>query len=135
MPSEIQAVQGIDMSLIIAIAALILSIVSPLLSALLNGIFRIKEKNLDIQSAAAKYNQEYYEKHRAEVIENYIQSVSNVVKLKRADDEAAYMSSMSEVLLYLDEKHLKLTMKARLSVRYWVYAKSYHTMAFVKNTK
>ena len=47
MPTE-QVSTGLDLSLVIAIAALVLSALSPLISALISGLFQIKEKTLEI---------------------------------------------------------------------------------------
>ena len=59
MPTE-QVSTGLDLSLVIAIAALILSALSPLISSLVNGHFRIKEKKLDITEKQLEQERDFY---------------------------------------------------------------------------
>lgn len=92
----------IDLSMAIALAALILSVLSPFISSLLDGHYRIKEKKLDIMQENEKYRKQFYEEHRAKVVEHYIKAVSNRMTALTVESESDYIASMSEVLLYLD---------------------------------
>lgn len=97
-----QANTGLDLSLVIAIAALVLSALSPLISALVSGAFNIKEKQLDISAKKSEQEQEFYYRHRAEVIENYIKVTGSVIELQDCVAKANFGSAMGEIYLYTD---------------------------------
>lgn len=59
-------------ALIISISALLFSVLSPIVTAIINGHYSIKEKNLAMLSNNVKENNDFYIKHRAEVIEAYL---------------------------------------------------------------
>ena len=91
-----------DLSLIIALAALLLSILSPFFSAWINGHYRLKEKKLDIAAEREKEQQTFYVHHRAEVIERYISAAGSAIKNPCPDTMAAFGASQGEVYLYVD---------------------------------
>lgn len=96
-----QANTGLDLSLVIAIAALVLSALSPLISALVSGVFNIKEKQLDISAKENEREQEFFYRHRAEVIENYIKATgAEIESLKSSYPN--FGSVMGEIYLYVD---------------------------------
>lgn len=92
----------IDMAVVIAIAALIFSVLSPILSAVITGSYRLKEKKLEMESEQIKRRQTFYNEHRAQVIENYIRSVGAQIAGMSTDIETDYNAAMGEVYLYLD---------------------------------
>lgn len=94
---------SVDLSLWIAIAALVLSTLSPILSSLINGYFRIKEKKLESSQALAKHQQEFYERHRAEVIERYLTAVGKAAKVSTTANHEMFGEVMGEIYLYVDE--------------------------------
>lgn len=96
-----QANTGLDLSLVIAIAALVLSALSPLISALVSGAFNIKEKQLDISAKENEREQDFYYHHRAEVIENYIKATGEEIESLR-NSHANFGSVMGEIYLYVD---------------------------------
>ena len=102
MPTE-QVSTGLDLSLVIAVAALILSTLSPLISALVNGHFRIKEKQLDIASRQQEQEQNFYYRHRAEVIEKYISAAGQVIESGTLNGQAEFGAAMGEIYFYVDE--------------------------------
>ncbi|WP_297201412.1 hypothetical protein [uncultured Flavonifractor sp.] len=86
MPAE-QVSSDLNLSLFISVAALVLSVLSPLISALVNGIFRIKEKNIDIAAKQKEQEREFYYQHRAEV----------------TDRDQDFVTAMGEVYIYVDK--------------------------------
>ena len=64
------------LSLIISIAALALAGLSPIASAVVQLVTRKKELNAEAQRRRA----EFYDQHRAEVIERYITAVGEICK-------------------------------------------------------
>lgn len=96
-----QANTGLDLSLVIAIAALVLSALSPLISALVSGVFNIKEKQLDISAKENEREQEFFYRHRAEVIENYIKATGAEIESLR-HIHPNFGSVMGEIYLYVD---------------------------------
>lgn len=94
--------ETVNLSLVISIAALLLSFLSPFLSALINGAFRLKEKKLDISAAREKEQQSFYIQHRAEVIERYISTAGAALKNPCTETMKNYGASIGEVYLYVD---------------------------------
>ncbi|HJG85747.1 hypothetical protein [Pseudoflavonifractor capillosus] len=99
MPTE-QVSTGLDLSLVIAIAALVLSALSPLISALISGLFQIKEKTLEISAKQREQERDFYYRHRAEVIERYISTAGQAILSGRYYD---FGNSMGEIYFYVDE--------------------------------
>ena len=99
MPAE-QVSSDLNLSLFISVAALVLSVLSPLISALVNVIFRIKEKNIDIAAKQKEQEREFYYQHRAEVIERYISSAGKAIQTDRDQD---FVTAMGEVYIYVDK--------------------------------
>ena len=93
MPAE-QVSSDLNLSLFISVAALVLSVLSPLISALVNGIFRIKEKNIDIAAKQKEQEREFYYQHRAEVIERYISSAGKAIQTDRDQDFVTAMGRL-----------------------------------------
>lgn len=77
-------------SIFIAAIALLISIISPILTAIINNHYKIKE-----------YKSEFYEKHRAEVIERYLNSVGSTLYRQDLDDIREYGRSFAEIYLYV----------------------------------
>lgn len=99
------AISGIDAALIVSLAALALSILSPLATAWLQGRYRLKEKQLEASEAAKQREQAYYIEHRAEAIENYIRagmrlSASNVPSAK-----TEFEATAGEAYFYLGKEY------------------------------
>lgn len=92
-----------DSSLIIALAALLFSIASPFFSELIRGHFRLKEKRLDAELEREKQNQEFYRRHRAEVIENFILAAGRAVKHPVGENIDALGAASGEIYLYVDK--------------------------------
>ena len=92
-----------DLSLIIAISALVLSVLSPILSSIISGLFRVKEMRLQLQSDVEKGYQKFYEQHRAEVIERYINAVGKNVQASFSANRQEFGEAGGEIYLYVDE--------------------------------
>lgn len=96
-----------DTPLIISLSALALSIISPFAAAWLNGHNRLKEKRLDIEERQRIRDDEFYQRHRAEVIEDFIRSAMRTTQNgpKSAEDVLTFGESCGEIYLYLDAKY------------------------------
>lgn len=106
MPVKVleQATQSsITLPVAISIAALVLSVLSPVTSSLITGWFRLKEKRLDIKASADIRKQEFYEQHRAEVIEKYIVATGAVAKRPTDETIEKFGATMGEMYLYVDQ--------------------------------
>jgi hypothetical protein len=90
-------------ALIVSISALLLSIVSPIVTAIINGHYSIKEKELTMRSENVKENNEFYVKHRTEVIESYIASAGAVVYHHNNTSKTDFGKCATEIYLYIDE--------------------------------
>lgn len=104
----------IDLALKISIIALIVSAVSPLLSSIISGIFQlitkrietaseIRQKQLELKAEAERRHHEFYEQHRAEVIERYINSVGKAIQDFASGNRQQFGESMGEVYMYVDK--------------------------------
>lgn len=94
---------------IISLAALCFSILSPILSALITGGFRLKEKRLELEAAAKRRSQAFYEEHRAQAIEQYLQSAGQAIRSHgHADSFGAFGACMGEIYFYVDQTHWPL---------------------------
>lgn len=99
---------SIDTSLIISIVALVASAVSPLVTALLQGRFRLREKQMEIDDAKRRRDQQYYTEHRAEIIENYIHTGMKAAAIGAPDDIAAFEVASGEIYFYLPKDYWDL---------------------------
>lgn len=86
-------------TLFIAIAALIVSVMGPLASAHV----QLKSKRLEISAEAEKRHQELYENHRSEVVERYLTAAGKACMMHQPDNIAAFGSVAGEIYLYVDE--------------------------------
>lgn len=96
-------VHSINLSLVISVAALALAVLSPILSSIISGIFRLKERAIEIEAEKEKRNQEFYEQHKAEVIEKYINTIGKFSRFASGANQEAFGESMGEIYLYVDE--------------------------------
>lgn len=114
----VQAVQvassKVDISLIISIVALIISALSPVISSVINGKYQLKvtkieteeelkRKKMELEAEAQRRYHEFYEQHRAEVIERYINSVGKTIQNFAAGNRQEFGESMGEIYMYVDE--------------------------------
>lgn len=105
---------GVDISLIISIIALVVSALSPVLSSIISGKYQIKvtkmeteaelkQKQLELDAEAKRRYHEFYEQHRAEVIERYINSVGRAVQHFAVGNRQEFGESMGEIYMYVDQ--------------------------------
>ena len=91
-------------STIIAIAALLFSLASPIASEWIRGYYSMKEKELEAEITRKAQNRVFYSQHRAEVIEAFIRSAGQVIKSHTRENYAQFGACSGEIYLYLDEK-------------------------------
>lgn len=96
-----------DTPLIISLSALALSILSPFATAWLNGRNRLKEKRMDIAERQRIRDAEFFEQHRAEVIESFVRSAMRATQNvpKSSDDTLDFGAACGEIYLYLDPSY------------------------------
>lgn len=92
-----------DLSLMVALAALVFSVLSPILSSLIDAIARIREKELEFRMEMERRDREFYMQHRTEVIERYLKYVGRLCKIGTRTDLNEFGASMGEIYLYVDE--------------------------------
>lgn len=100
-----QASTPVDWSLLIAIAALVFSVASPIASALITGHYQLRQKELEYTNAANVRNQEFYTQHRAEVIERYLRAAGAVINNKNPISKEEYGKAVAEMYIYLPDKY------------------------------
>ena len=92
-----------DLSLVISLAALLFSFLSPVLSSLISGYFRLREKKLELKAELDKQSNIFFSQHRAEVIEAYIEAVGRVSASSTSENLSRFGGARGEVYLYIDE--------------------------------
>ena len=80
-----------EVSILIAGIALVVSVVSPVLTAISNNRFHLK-----------LMRKEFYHKHRAEVIEGYLSSAGQIIYSASSENLAAFGKFSHEIYLYAD---------------------------------
>lgn len=94
-------------TLIVAFLALIFSIISPILTAWITGRYKIKKLKISVQEKITLQNIEYYEKHKTEVIENFLKSAGQCILNKDNNNLKEFGASIPEIYLYVDESYWK----------------------------
>lgn len=105
---------SVDVALIIAIIALIVSALSPIISSVIGGIYQLKaakveaeeelkRKQLEIDAEAKRRYHEFYEQHRAAVIERYINAVGKAAQNFVVGNRQEFGESMGEIYMYVDQ--------------------------------
>lgn len=104
------------LSLIVAFAALVLSVASPLISAWISGHYRIKEIELQQKHDRELQRQQFYIQHRAEVIEKYIRSAGAEIYRGYPEDQKEFGEVSNEIYFYLDRSfwHLVETINSEI---------------------
>lgn len=90
-------------TLIIAVAALVFSLASPIASEWIRGHYRLKEKQQEAEMERQKQNLDFYRRHRAEVIENYLRAAGRALNFDTLDNAAALGAASGEIYIYLDK--------------------------------
>ena len=93
-----------DWSLVIAIAALAFSVASPIFSAWISGHYQLQQKQLEFNNAKELRQQQFYDEHRAQVIETYITTAGAAIRDLTFQSLNAFGQSAGEIYLYLPEK-------------------------------
>lgn len=93
---------SIDVSTAISICAVLFSLCSAVAAPVITGHYRLKEKKLELRAEARRRQKEYYEAHRAEVIERYI-SAAGYACQSPSDGNASFGAVQNEIYLYVDE--------------------------------
>lgn len=93
---------SLDVSTAISICAVLFSLCSAVAAPVITGHYRLKEKKLELRAEAQRRQKEYYEAHRAEVIEQYI-SAAGYACQSTADGIARFGSVQNEIYFYVDE--------------------------------
>lgn len=96
-----------QLSIIFSFLALLVSATTSLITVVLNAYFRFKEKKLDINERIAFQNIDYYEKHKTEVIENFLKSAGQCILKKNDNNLKEFGASIPEIYLYVDESYWK----------------------------
>lgn len=89
------------LTVIIAAAALLLSILSPVISSWITGHYTLKQKRLELQHQLDLRNSDFYERHRAEVIERFITAAGALVEWNDPTTERKFGEASGEIYLYV----------------------------------
>lgn len=81
-----------DWSVLISVTALVISVLCPVLTALVNNLFQLKFRNRD-----------FFNKHRAEVIEGYLRTAGACTCNDSKEARSEYGKYYAEIFLYAPE--------------------------------
>lgn len=106
--------RSVDIALIISIVALIVSAISPIISSFISGRYQLKvakleaeeelkRKQLEMEAATKQRDHEFYEQHKAEVIERYLNSVGKAIQNFATGNRQEFGESMGEIYMYVDK--------------------------------
>ena len=90
----------------IAMISLIIAIISPIVSSLINGIFLLLNKRMEYRHEIDRQTREFIISHKAQVIERYIQSVGKAVNYATIEAIQEYGESYAEIYFYSDQWEL-----------------------------
>lgn len=82
-------------------AALLLAIASPVITTIANNCYN-----------ATVWKLEYYEKHRAEVIETYLKSIGEYIYSPREEAKIKYAQSLGEIFMYVQQEEMRKAIEA-----------------------
>lgn len=99
-----QASMPVDWSLLIAIAALVFSVASPIFSAWITGHYQLKQKDLEYRNAARVRDQVFYTQHRAEVVESYLRAAGATINNETFATREEYGKTVAEMYIYLPKR-------------------------------
>ena len=88
-------------TVIIAAAALLLSILSPVISAWITGRYSLKQKRLELQHQRELHDSDFYERHRAEVIERFVRAAGALVEWEDSSTKKEFGEASGEIYLYV----------------------------------
>ena len=94
-----------DWSLLISAIALLFSLASPVISAWVSGHYRLKERKLEISAENKHRRSEYYDQHRAEVIERYLSAAGKACEYGSFESREAFGAASPEMYLYVPPEH------------------------------
>ena len=93
-----------DTSTVIAVCALLFSLLSPLLTAIIQNVGESRRQKRESQQKAELLNQQFYLQHRAEVIERYIRATGAALRLQTKENVTEYGMAMGEIYLYVPKE-------------------------------
>ena len=94
-----------DWSLLISGIALFFALVSPVISAWISGHYRLKERKIEISADNDRRRSEYYNQHRAEVIERYLSAAGKACEYGSFESREAFGATVPEMYLYIGSEH------------------------------
>lgn len=89
---------------IVAVSALALSVLSPLITACISGHYSLKLQKEQFQHDLDVRNAEFYTRHRAEVIERFITAAGAMIEWNDVTTAKNFGSSLGEIYLYVSPK-------------------------------
>lgn len=102
----------------ISLIALTSTIISPLLTAIINGGVSLLLRALDHKHERKLREQQYYTQHRADVIEQYISAAGKAARVRNAEAKAEFGAVMGEIYLYIDETAWPLLAEIEQNILY-----------------
>lgn len=101
--AAVQTASPVDWSLIIAVAALAFSLASPIVAAWISGHYQLKQKQLEFKNAKELRQQQFFDEHRAQVIETYITTAGAAIQEPSHQTMVSFGKSAGEIYLYVPD--------------------------------
>lgn len=106
-------------AVVISTCTLFATVISPIITTILNNRYQMKIRN-----------QDFYDRHRAEVIENYIRYAGSLSKQSSATDDFRNFGKYSkEIYLYLPEKFWGIIDSIQDSITEYKYGDASNSLA------
>ena len=102
----------------ISIIALASTVVSPLLTALINSYCSIRLRKLEMKHEKDLREQQYYTQHRSDVIERYITAAGKAARVRNVEAKMEFGAAMGEIYLYVDESDWPLLAEIETNILY-----------------
>lgn len=90
-----------SLSIVIAGAAFALALISPVVSAWISSHYNLKLQKYQFQHDLEVRNAEFYTRHRAEVIERFVNSAGAVIEWNDASTIKEFGKASGEIYLYV----------------------------------
>lgn len=95
-------------SVVISGIALISSIFAPVITTRLNNRHDREMRKLELEYQKQQHNEQFYDLHRAEVIERYLNVAGKAIRHHSLDNDEEFGTVMGEIYLYVDESEWPL---------------------------
>lgn len=108
MTTIMEKFSALEPAVLISLVALLFSFISPVISSIINGHYRIKEKKLDLQAEEKRRQHDFVDRRKADTIAKYLSSAGAFCKNDHVGNLDNFGSTMGEIYLHVDPSNWPL---------------------------